>query len=40
MRAELARPACQGSALARGLDEQIAEFARTDLGTLPSPAPP
>jgi len=40
LRAELARPPYQGSPHARDLDEQVADFTRTDLGQLPSPGPP
>ena len=40
LRAELARPPYQGSPHARDLDEQVADFTRTDLGQLPSPGSP
>jgi hypothetical protein len=36
VRAELAHPVYRGSAPARGLDEQLADFARGDLGHLPA----
>jgi transcriptional regulator with XRE-family HTH domain len=35
VRAELAHPVYRGSAAARGLDEQVAEFSRDELGSLP-----
>jgi transcriptional regulator with XRE-family HTH domain len=40
LRAELAHPIFRGSALARELDEQVTEFARSDLGVLPGQEEP
>jgi transcriptional regulator with XRE-family HTH domain len=39
LRAELAQPIFRGSPAARDLDEQVAEFNRSALGSLPAPGP-